>query len=82
MLDCLLFMRKSWFQWLSNLNGNKSHQTASFTISFNIIRVALSCIQHSGTPSDANTVYSVSVSSIGVGSSYGGTGRYLIAIGQ
>lgn len=49
---------------------------------FNTILIALSCIEHSGFPSDANTVYNLGITNIGVGSSYGGTGRYLIALGK
>ncbi|WP_439895555.1 gp53-like domain-containing protein [Megasphaera elsdenii] len=51
-----------------------------FPLNFKIVFTAFSTINHSGAPDNANTVYSITDTSMMVGSASGG-GHYWMAIG-
>jgi hypothetical protein len=53
----------------------------TFPFKFSNVFTAISCICHNGSPSEANTVYNVSISGMNIGASGGGSGKYWCAFG-
>ena len=66
-------------QW--GFTNNTGRPYITFPFKFSNVFTAISCICHNGSPSEANTVYNVSISGMNIGSSGGGSGKYWCAFG-
>ena len=66
-------------QW--GFTNNTGRPYITFPFKFSNVFTAISCICHNGSPSEANTVYNVSISGMNIGASGGGSGKYWCAFG-
>ena len=66
-------------QW--GFTNNTGRPYITFPLKFSNVFTAISCICHNGSPSEANTVYNVSISGMNIGASGGGSGKYWCAFG-
>lgn len=66
-------------QW--GFANNTGRPYITFPFKFSNVFTAISCICHNGSPSEANTVYNVSISGMNIGASGGGSGKYWCAFG-
>ena len=66
-------------QW--GFTNNTGRPYITFPLKFSNVFTAISCICHNGSPSEANTVYNVSISGMNIGASSGGSGKYWCAFG-
>lgn len=66
-------------QW--GFTNNTGRPYITFPFKFSNVFTAISCICHNGNPSEANTVYNVSISGMNIGASGGGSGKYWCAFG-
>lgn len=66
-------------QW--GFTNNTGRPYITFPLKFSNVFTAISCICHNGGPSEANTVYNVSISGMNIGASDGGSGKYWCAFG-
>ena len=69
----------SQLQW--GFTNNTGRPYITFPFKFSNVFTAISCICHNGSPSEANTVYNVSISGMNIGASGGGSGKYWCAFG-
>lgn len=72
----LLLVYKQW-----GFTNNTGRPYITFPFKFSNVFTAISCICHNGSPSEANTVYNVSISGMNIGASGGGSGKYWCAFG-
>lgn len=70
---------KAQQQW--GFTNNTGRPYITFPFKFSNVFTAISCICHNGSPSEANTVYNVSISGMNIGASGGGSGKYWCAFG-
>lgn len=74
-MDCY----RCLIQW--GFTNNTGRPYITFPFKFSNVFTAISCICHNGSPSEANTVYNVSISGMNIGASGGGSGKYWCAFG-
>ena len=74
-----LAIGKAQPQW--GFTNNTGRPYITFPLKFSNVFTAISCICHNGSPSEANTVYNVSISGMNIGASVGGSGKYWCAFG-
>jgi len=75
-LHLFLWVSKQW-----GFTNNTGRPYITFPFKFSNVFTAISCICHNGSPSEANTVYNVSISGMNIGASGGGSGKYWCAFG-
>lgn len=75
-LPLFLWVSKQW-----GFTNNTGRPYITFPLKFSNVFTAISCICHNGSPSEANTVYNVSISGMNIGASGGGSGKYWCAFG-
>lgn len=74
-----LQQQQAFKQW--GFTNNTGRPYITFPFKFSNVFTAISCICHNGSPSEANTVYNVSISGMNIGASGGGSGKYWCAFG-
>ena len=74
-----LQQQQAFKQW--GFANNTGRPYITFPFKFSNVFTAISCICHNGSPSEANTVYNVSISGMNIGASGGGSGKYWCAFG-